>query len=191
MKKLIFSSISALTLLCSLTAFTQADKTKEKDKMKADGGKMKVKMGSQDTKNFPYQARYSSQFAMGDQAHAKKVLEIWKDYDENNLTRHADYFADSLTIELPNGMSLKGKDVAMKAMIEYRTSQGKVESVVVAWIATKSVDKNEDWVCIWGVETATDASGKVTKNRLHEIWQLNKDGKVIYMAQYAAMPPSM
>jgi hypothetical protein len=159
--------------------------------MKIKDDKIKMKMQTANTKDFPYHATYSSQFVMGNKAHAKKILEIWKDYDENNITRHADYFADSLTVDFPNGMSLKGKDAAMKAITDYRTSQGKVESVVDAWIATRSVDKNEDWVCIWGVETATDASGKVTKNRLHEIWQLNKDGKVVYMAQFMATPPSM
>ena len=189
MKKAIFSSISVMLLLSSFSAFSQADKTK--DKMKSEDGKMKMKMKGVNTKDFPYQATYSSQFVMGNPAHAKKILELWKDYDANNLSLHADYFADTLTIDLPNGMSIKGKDPAMKAITDYRTSQGKVESVVDAWIATKSVDRNADWVCIWGVETATDAAGKVTKNRIHEIWQLNKDGKVVYMAQFTAMPPAM
>ena len=183
MKKLIFSTIGVLLFNCFF-AHSQ-------NKMKVKDEKTKMKMETTSTKDFPYQATYSSQFAIGNQAHSKMILELWKDYDENNLTRHADYFADSLTIDLPNGTSLKGKDVAMKAMIDYRTSQGKVESVVDTWIATKSVDRNEDWVCIWGVETATDAAGKVTKTRMHEIWQLNKDGKVVYMAQFTAMPPAM
>ncbi|HVE61987.1 MAG TPA: nuclear transport factor 2 family protein [Chitinophagaceae bacterium] len=184
MKKLIFSVLSIMLLSC-FSGFTQDNKMKTKD------GKTKVKMEHTSTKDFPYQATYSSQFVISNPDHAKKILEIWKDYDENNLTRHADYFADSVTIDFPNGMSIKGKDAAMKAITDYRTSQGKVESVVDAWIATKSVDKGDEWVCVWGVETATDAAGKVTKNRLHEIWQLNKDGKVVYMAQYTATPPAM
>lgn len=208
MKKVIFSAICSTLLLAFVTVSAQEIKVKEKDdkvKIKADDGKkegkikadkmkdgdMMVKMQDEDTRGFPYKADYSSQFAIGSQANAKKILELWKDYDANMLNTHADYFADTVTVDLPNGTRLTGKDAVMKAIGEYRTSQGKVESTVDAWISTKSLDRNEDWVSIWGVETATDATGKVTKNRIHEIWQLNKDGRVVYMAQFVATPPAM
>ncbi len=208
MKKVIFSAICSTLLLAFVTVSAQEIKVKEKDdkvKIKAEDGKkegkikadkmkdgdMMVKMQDEDTRGFPYKADYSSQFAIGSQANAKKILELWKDYDANMLNTHADYFADTVTVDLPNGTRLTGKDAVMKAIGEYRTSQGKVESTVDAWISTKSLDRNEDWVSIWGVETATDATGKVTKNRIHEIWQLNKDGRVVYMAQFVATPPAM
>ena len=188
MKKLIFTVLGSAMLLTSISGYTQ-DKVKvKKDEMKVKSDKKKMKMEGMANMDMPYKANYSSQFAMNDQAHAKKVLELWKDYDENMLDRHSDYFADSLVVELPDGTRFIGKEAAMKSIKEYRSGQGKVESTVNAWISTKSLDKNEDWVCIWGVETATDASGKETKTRLHEIWQLNKDGKVIYMAQFMAKP---
>ncbi len=66
MKKAIFSSISVMLLLSSFSAFSQADKTK--DKMKSEDGKMKMKMEGVNTKDFPYQATYSSQFVMGNPA---------------------------------------------------------------------------------------------------------------------------
>lgn len=196
MKKVIFYACSSLLLFICLASTAQEVKVKsDKDeiKVKTDNGKKKMKMedGNKMMMDMPYKANYSSQFVMNNLAHAKKILELWKAYDENMIPRHADYFADTVTIDLPNGTRLTGKDAAMKAVTEYRSTQGKVESTVDAWIATKSVDKNEEWVCIWGVETATDASGKVTKNRIHEIWQLNKDGKVVYMAQFMATPPPM
>jgi hypothetical protein len=220
MKKVIFSVIFSTLLLVFVNVSAQETKIKEKDdkvKIKADDGKkegkikadkmkhedmmgkddmmekghMMGKMEMEDTRGFPYKADYSSQFAIGSQANAKKILELWKDYDANMLNTHADYFSDTVTVDLPNGTRLTGKDAVMKAIGEYRTSQGKVESTVDAWISTKSLDRNEDWVSIWGVETATDATGKVTKNRIHEIWQLNKDGKVVYMAQFVATPPAM
>lgn len=208
MKKVIFSAICSTLLFSSVTVLAQEIKIKEKDdkvKVKAEDGKkegkikaekmkdgeMKVKMEGGETKVYPYKADYSSQFAMGSQENAKKILELWKDYDANMLNTHADYFADTVTVDLPNGTRLKGKDSVLKAIGEYRTSQGKVESTVDAWISTKSLDRNEDWVYIWGLETATDATGKVTKNRIHEIWQLNKDGRVVYMAQFVATPPAI
>ncbi len=188
MKKLIFTVLGSALLFTSLSGNAQ-DKVKvKKDEMKVKSEKSKMKMEGMANMDMPYKANYSSQFAMGDQAHAKKVMELWKDYDANMLEKHSDYFADSLVVELPNGTRLVGKEAAMKSIKEYRSSQGKVESTVDAWISTRSLDRNEDWVCIWGVEKSTDASGKETKTRLHEIWQLNKDGKVVYMAQFTATP---
>ena len=188
MKKLIFTVLGSAMLLTSISGYTQ-DKVKvKKDEMKVKSDKKKMKMEGMTNMDMPYKANYSSQFAMNDQAHAKKVMELWKDYDENMLDRHADYFADSLVIELPNGTRFAGKEAALKSIKEYRSTLNNVESTVDAWISTKILDKNENWVCIWGVETSKDASGKETKTRLHEIWRINKDGKVDYMAQYTATP---
>ena len=188
MKKLFFTVLSSALLFTGLSAFAQ-DKVKvKKDEMKIKTDKGKMKMEGMAHMDMPYKANYSSHFVMSDPAHAKKVMELWKDYDGNMLDKHADYFADSLVIELPDGSRFVGKEAAMKSIKEYRSGFNKVESTVDAWISTKSVDKNEEWVCIWGVETSTDAAGKETKTRLHEIWRLNKDGKVDYMAQFAAKP---
>ena len=188
MKKLIFTVLGSAMLFSSLSGYTQ-DKVKvKKDEMKVKTDKTKMKMEGMSNMDMPYKANYSSHFAMSDPAHAKKVMELWKDYDENMFERHADYFADSLVVELSNGTRLVGKEAAMKSVKEYRSSLTKVETTVDAWISTKSLDKNEEWVCIWGVETYTDASGKENKIRLHEIWRLNKDGKVDFMAQFTATP---
>jgi hypothetical protein len=52
----------------------------------------------------------------------------------------------------------------------------------------RSVDKNEDWVALWGTETDTFADGKIQKRDIHEIWRINKDGKVDFMKQFTAVP---
>src|SRR5687768_9589603 len=113
MKKVIFSAICSTLLLAFVTVSAQEIKVKEKDdkvKIKAEDGKkegkikadkmkdgdMMVKMQDEDTRGFPYKADYSSQFAIGSQANAKKILELWKDYDANMLNTHADYFADTV-----------------------------------------------------------------------------------------------
>ena len=108
MKKLIFTVLGSAMLLTSISGYTQ-DKVKvKKDEMKVKSDKKKMKMEGMTNMDMPYKANYSSQFAMNDQAHAKKVLELWKDYDENMLDRHDDYFADSLVVELPDGTRFVG-----------------------------------------------------------------------------------
>ncbi len=62
------------------------------------------------------------------------------------------------------------------------------KSTIHAQVPLKSTDKNEDWVAIWGTETDTWADGKVETRDLHEIWQINKDGKVAVMRQFSAKP---
>jgi hypothetical protein len=51
----------------------------------------------------------------------------------------------------------------------------------------KSVDRNEDWVAIWGTETDTYTDGKTDKKDIHEIWRINKDGKVDFIKQYSSV----
>lgn len=137
----------------------------------------------------PYTASYSSNFKMGDPRYASMILNLWKDYDDNQLDRHADWFADTVMMVLPNGMVVKGKDAVMKGVRESRNSYTAAKSMIDAWIPLYSVDRNENWVAIWGSEDDTDASGKVTTTSLQEIWRINKDGKVDFMQQYMGKTP--
>jgi hypothetical protein len=53
------------------------------------------------------------------------------------------------------------------------------------------VDRNENWVALWGTETDTSPDGKTQKTDLQEIWRINKDGKVDFMKQFASKPAEM
>lgn len=132
-----------------------------------------------------YKATYSSNFKMGKPANANKILELWKDWDDNQLERH-DYFADTITMMFPDGTTMKGKKENLEAAKKHRSSLSKVVSVVHAWLPMSSVDRKEDLVCIWGQETNTMADGKEEVRDLHEVWFFNKDGKVSMVRQWAA-----
>jgi hypothetical protein len=66
-----------------------------------------------------------------------------------------------------------------------------VVSKVFSIAPLKSVDKNENWVCVWGMETDTDKKGKVDSFYLQETWRFNKAGKadLLYQFRAEAMPP--
>lgn len=214
MKKLSAFLLIISLLFVSFSTQAQDVKKKTKDdkmKMKKDDAKMKMdnmKNTNMDTMSnmssnmsvssnagmgdmLPYKAQYSSQFEMGDPAKSKMILELWKDWDDNNFSRHANYFADTVSMTFPSGEMVKGKDSVLASATRYRGSLASVKSTVDAWISTRSIDKNEDWVCIWGSETDVDKEGKSTTTHLHEIWRINKDGKVDYMQQFAGKPPKM
>ena len=134
---------------------------------------------------YPYTANYSSDFKMGKPAQAKMILEMWKDWDDNAFDRH-NYMADTISMFLPDGTVIRGKDSCMAGAKRYRGSMSSAVSSVDAWMPLRSVNRNEDWVAVWGSETDTFPDGKTEKRDLHEIWRFNKDGKIDFMKQFAS-----
>ena len=183
-----------LALLCqpaishaqNTTAITkskgQERKMKDKDKIKND---MKGEM----TTDYPYTAQYSSQFRIGNPKYSKMILELWKDWDNGQLDTHQDYFSDTITYQTPTGEVIRGKDKFVSTGKQNRDMFSNVKSSLEVWIPLKSIDKDQDWVAVWGREDDTDKSGKVTSNMIHEIWGFNKDGKIVFYRQYTAVPP--
>lgn len=132
-----------------------------------------------------YKAAYSSSFKMGDQALANKILELWKDWDDNMLDRH-DYFADTVVMMFADGTTLKGKKENMEAAKKYRGGMKSVVSTIHAWVPMYSVDRKENTVLVWGTEANTMADGKVENRDIHEVWWFNKDGKITALRQWVA-----
>jgi hypothetical protein len=190
MKRLLFIPLALLALPLIVTAQNTKVKTKTKD---AEGKVTKMKeKGNMDMKgnmmDFPYQAEYSSKFQLGDPAHAKLILDMWKDWDDNPLDRHADAIADTIVMQTPSGELIKGKDAFLSTGKQMRSMISSTKSGIEVWLPLKSIDRNENWVAIWGHEDDTDKDGKVTSQMLHEIWRINKDGKIDFFRQYTAKP---
>jgi hypothetical protein len=186
MKQLILLSLTAILLLATTNVSAQATPAKRsetKTKVKTQNLKMKVK-GDLDAVPMPYPIGYSSQFITGDPAYAKTVLELWKDFDNNTFDRTASAFADTVVMMLTDGTVLRGLPAMMDAMKTYRSSLLSVESTIDAVLSTHSIDRDEDWVLVWGTTKETDKSGTTKTMLLHEAWRLDKDGKVNYMMQY-------
>ena len=165
------------------------EKVKEdKTKIKDGDSKVKIKPGDATMNSgLPYTANYSSNFIMGSPANSKMILDLWKDWDDNAFNRH-DYMADTLVMYFPDGTMTKGKQANLDAAMKYRGSMTSAVSTLDAWMPLKSVDKNENWVALWGSETDTFADGRVEKRDIHEIWRINKDGKVDFMKQFTSKP---
>jgi hypothetical protein len=76
----------------------------------------------------------------------------------------------------------------MEGAKKYRGGMTSAKSIIHAWVPLKSTDTNENWVAIWGSETDTWPDGKVETSEIHEIWRINKDGKIDMMRQFTAKP---
>ncbi len=191
---------SSLLLLCSfflLAISTQAQNTKVKSKsskttMKA-GAVSKTSTDStrlsSPAMDAPLTATYSSQFEIGDAKNSQMVLELWKDWSNNKLSDHSSYFSDSLVILTSDGTVLRGLENVGPAMQKTRDTYSDITTTVIAITPLKSIDKNENWVAIWGMQKATGKNGAVTSERLNEVWRINKDGKIDYMEQLSGKEP--
>ncbi|WP_143960836.1 nuclear transport factor 2 family protein [Litoribacter populi] len=135
----------------------------------------------------PYEAEYSSKFKLGDDRHSFKVLEVWKDYEENMLERNVEYFADDVTMEFPDGTRVSGLEKLMQVTKQHRETLDNYQSKIISYVSLKSVDKDEDWVAIWGEDSFINSDGEKVISPIHEVWRINKDGKIAFMKQYHAM----
>ncbi|HXS58882.1 MAG TPA: hypothetical protein VN726_22315 [Hanamia sp.] len=178
-----------LVTLCALAlVFVCKESVAQKQKMKAEKVSMKEK--GMDNISYPYTAMYSSDFKIGNPGDAKLVLDLWKDYDDNAFDRH-DLFADTAVMFLADGTVIRGKDSIVAGAKQFRGALSSSMSTLDAWVPLKSVDKNENWVALWGTETDAWPDGKTAKRDIHEIWRINKDGKVDFMKQFQSKPAEM
>ena len=137
-----------------------------------------------------YPIAYSSDFVRDDPANAESLLKLWKVWDEGDLSKGKDLFADNDTMYLADGSVMKGpRDSIIAASQRYRSSLGSSVSRVDAITTLKSVDRNTHWALIWGMEKDS-ANGKVDSFYLQETWRFNKDGKADLLLQFRRSAPS-
>jgi hypothetical protein len=170
-KLLFYSCLTMLVVSCT-------DKTKTTSEA-----------SSTDTLHYAYTAGYSSKFELGKNDQAQKVLELWKQYDMNDFSKSAPYFADTVTINLSNGIVAHGQKDSVIAMVKGARSRfDSVRSEVDAWLPLHSIDKESYWVSVWGVEFDMKDAKRDTI-LITENWRFDKNGKIDFMEQYSAVPP--
>ena len=132
-----------------------------------------------------YKADYSADFKIGNNSYSKMILDLWKDWDDNQLDRH-NYFADTIVGMFADGNISKGKQAFVADGKKFRSTQVTAKSTIHAVVPLWSNDRNENVVCVWGTEEHTLADGKKETSDLHEVWWFNKDGKITMLRQWAA-----
>ena len=139
--------------------------------------------------SFPYPINYSSQFEIGDPQHVKMVQDLWKHWDNNTLDEASGFFADSVTMQFHDGFIMHASRDSITAVgKKQRGKFARVTSSIDACVALRSIDKDEEWVCIWGKEVTEEVKGKIDSLHLQENWRLDKNGKVAQLVQFSAKP---
>lgn len=178
MRKIFFVLAIASFASCNSGADSKVESMSSKDSTASDVA-------------LPYTASYSSKFEMGDAAHVKTILDLYKDWDNNTLDNSKDKFADSVFLYFSDGSKMEGnRDSVIAHTKPYRNSIGTVNTTVHAVFPVKSTDKNENWVTTWITEYRTDAKGKKDSIQFQETWRMNKSGKADLLYQYEQKNPA-
>ncbi|HEX5150713.1 MAG TPA: nuclear transport factor 2 family protein [Parafilimonas sp.] len=136
---------------------------------------------------YAYPINYSSKFTTGDPKNSQAVLNIWKAFDNGDLASAKDYFADSVEMHFSDGSMIHSvRDSVIAEAQSYRNTLSAVSSSIDAVTAIKSIDQDENWALVWGMEKETHKDGKIDSVALQETWRFNKDGKADLMFQFAA-----
>ena len=155
---------------------TSAASTDTNAVSKTDTGKKEV--------SYPYAMGYSSKFEFADPEKGKMVLDMWKDFDNNTLDNSKDKFADTVSLQFP-GMKIRStRDSAFSVTKSYRSLYNTVTSSVDVVMSVRSTDKKGDWVLVWGREMRTNKKNVTDTTEVHEVWGLNKEGKVEAIEQF-------
>lgn len=137
---------------------------------------------------FPYPVSYAEDFEIGKITHAKILLDLWKDFDDNTLDKGTHVFADTVRMDFSDGTSFEGKrDAFMDVMKAQRKTFTSFVSVINAIVSLKPKGKDESWACVWGQQTSV-AAGKSSSVLINENWMFDKKGKVSYIRQFSAVP---
>ena len=137
-----------------------------------------------DSVTYPYPIGYSSKFEFIDPAKGKMILDLWKAYDNNSFDNIKDKFADTVTMIFPEISMHASRDSVIAGAKSARNAYTTVISKVDVVMSVRSTDKNGDWVVVWGDETHTPKNNKTDSVAIHEVWGLNKAGKIEFMQQY-------
>lgn len=164
-------------LFLTVAAFLTACSNEKKDEPKpAEPATAAVQL--------PYTASYSSSFEMGNPEHVATILQgSWKDWEENKLDK-SKWLSDSLVAYHSNANVSMGADSLIARWKRYRGDYTSVIDTIEAAMSVHSIDKNENWVLVWGKEINTKADGSKDTAYVMETWRINKDGKADMLLQY-------
>lgn len=185
MKQLLTVAVIGIILLCTQPVKAQQDGREKKKMRKEAMTASMVTSGNHAAFMMPegsmaYTPTYSSQFAFGSQALAKRVMDLYKDYETNKFAI-SDAFADSVAIVMPDGLMVMGpKEVGTTFQKGRNTAPADLKFNIHAVIPLRSTDKDEDWVVVWG-DAGAEPGKSETMTGFNHIWRFDKAGKVAYM----------
>ena len=136
---------------------------------------------------YPYTAKYSSDWKLGDAGNAKLVLHFYKALEEGRFDDLKNYIADTVRILRYDMKAARVSNAeAINKLKDFRARFKTLNEEFIAFVPLHSNDKGSDWVAVWMTEKVVYPNGKKDSTDYQENW-LIKGGKVSYvggMARY-------
>lgn len=134
---------------------------------------------------YPYTAKYSSDFSMGNPELTKVVLDMYKAVEDNKMDELGKYYADSvIRYNFAQKEMKMTREEMVKLAADFRAQFKEFSETPLAFTALHSNDKNEDWVVTWIKEKVVYNNGKVDSTTYQENWRF-RDGKIYMVDSYA------
>jgi hypothetical protein len=137
---------------------------------------------------FPYAPVHSNEFGKGNEHHAGKVLDIWRQYETGYLRMNNQSLADSVRFILPDRILTGDKDSVLRWYQEKREGFSDMQCFVYSWLPIHKTDTREDLVYVWGLYDGTLKNGDRDYSMVHEIWRFDKKGRIKEMEQFRTHP---
>ena len=168
MKKL-FVFLTGLYVLSACNSSTSVDAEKSAD------------TSATASVQLPYEMQYKD-WKMGDPNNLKFLLDMYKNWDNNNMQPVVDAFADTCVFDTPSGYRMTlAKPAMLDSFTKWRGSNQSVSTEIVTGLSLHNMDKMEDWVTIWSMNKWTDSKGKSDSSFSNDNWQL-KGGKIVFLS---------
>ena len=135
--------------------------------------------------DLPYKVAYSSSFEMTNNKYSAVIMNIWKEFGNNNFSNFPGYLADTVQLERLTGEYKGSRDNFIGVLSASRGRYKAFDTKIDVIFSFGSTDKKSDWVSVYGYEYTEDNNGKKDTTDLHELWKFNEKGKVSFISQYA------
>lgn len=154
MRKLLFIGCLAALASCNNAATTDT-KTDSTGTSTAEAPAKKA------MPEMPYQlAKGYKNWQPGDQQHALTVMNSLKAWENGDIPKSMDAFADSIEINFDNWGGKYSKDSLAKQFTAYRNSLASVTIKMEDWESVIAEDKSLEFVTLWYKQITTDKKGK-------------------------------
>ena len=133
---------------------------------------------------------------IGDQKHAKTLLDIWKASDDRDMAKLKLLIADSFEYHTAEGLWPSTNRDSLFRVAEAGDSnlvsvRSAVTTVIPFSLKNSITGQNEDWVTIWGTRVIKYKNGKKDSMWIHENWKMNDEGKGEVLYQFASIAERM
>jgi len=134
-----------------------------------------------------YPALYTN-WEIGSRENLNAVLSMYKDWDSKEVNKMETYFADTVVLEMPDGVRNAGKkEDVLKKMEKFRNEYTATSNQILNAISLHNPEKNSDYVRVMVYNKWTYNDNKKDSMLYYDIWRI-KHGKINYMVSFQQSP---